>query len=254
MQSKKCCLCNNKYCKKTKESKSDWKMRKYCSLICAWKGKDYKKNIARPKGVRLKISHTKRSQELYNELSPNWKGGKTLLQPKYKSWGIYKEWKKKVLELNNNLCSQCLKLYNDNTLFVFHTKNLYQILKWYNIDTPKEALKLENSIWSPKCGKVVCASCLRSNEINHDANINKKCYYCKSKMVVEFYKIKNGIIKKGLCPKCDNKIVDSWIRNGQQFECLCKFKISIDDYTKIVQSNDHYLLCSNLNCQLSKKI
>lgn len=75
---KYCQVCRGVYIRKRRECERDWSVRKFCSLKCAYKGRNNHKGERRPLEVTEKMKLTKALNPLVGEMASNWKGGRPI--------------------------------------------------------------------------------------------------------------------------------------------------------------------------------
>lgn len=161
-------ICQQCFIEFTLKKVGYWKKRKFCSIKCnslSQKGKKrifdkkWRENIGKAmrgrkftKEHKRKISEahskikkpwtSKRNRENKGERSPNWKGGISLLDVRFRQTEGYKEWRFSVFERDNFTCIKC----GINKCFI-----IADHIKPFSI-FPELRLNIEN-------GQTLCINC-----------------------------------------------------------------------------------------------
>jgi len=168
--SKDCQTCGAAFTKGHKEGSNDWRIRKFCSLPCAYIGRKTNKGRIFGEDVRKKISdaakgHTRwlgkshslesrkkmsiaRKGLLAGDKHPNWKGGISPINHRIRTSVEYKAWRKQVFERDKYACVLCGDDSGGN-LNADHIKPF----AWY----PELRLEVSN-------GRTLCEPCHRKTD------------------------------------------------------------------------------------------
>ena len=93
-------------------------------------------------------------KRLIGNKNPAWKGGIYKLSRQIRMSRRYKDWRKIVLERDNNTCQKCKNPGND----VHHKKSFKKILEENQIKNYEQALNCEE-IWEISNGQTLCKKC-----------------------------------------------------------------------------------------------
>jgi len=166
--------------------------KKFCSLSCAWKGRNLNisglkigwelsrkrkgKKSPETSGVNHPLWGKHRSIEVKNKISktriatgiasgvknPNWKNGITHIKYTIHTSVLYQGWRKSVFIRDRYTCQEC----NDDTggnLEAHHIKSFALILKENNIKTLNEAIICQE-LWDINNGKTLCVNCHKKTD------------------------------------------------------------------------------------------
>lgn len=227
-------------------------------LKLRWKnGKNPIQNRVITKKLREKLSNSKKGK-----LNGFWKGGITPLSMSIRKMQVYKDWQKKVLEIDDYRCHWCGSSKN---LQVDHIWSFSNLLSKYQITCLEDA-EICDDLWNLDNGRVLCVECHKKtvtygnkkdrnpylsmviptytqNKDLEELAYTAACSY--RKFVDELIIIEDGQMYSPRLQKIANTYI--YVRKNKGFTKTVNFgwKLAKGEYVAIVNS-DTFLLKGNL--------
>lgn len=160
---KTCVECGKEFPKPYHCSLKDWQeKRKLCSRQCVKAYRKGKRFFEMTDEMRKKMSMAARRGSQSNF----WKGGKTELTKRLRTFSKYRLWRESIFRKDNWTCVWCGARHGNGKAIVFnadHIKPFYLLIKENNVATVEQALDCKE-LWEVENGRTLCVSCHQNTE------------------------------------------------------------------------------------------